>query len=241
LKPQLRWLTSELSPPRDLDVFIARVSKLVEARRDSSGLEPLLKDLRHRRARAYAHVRATLNSFRFRDLILNTAGWIEAGDWTKNQDKLACALRERGVVETAADQLQWRYRKIRKYSKRLHKLSPARRHKLRIQTKKVRYASEFFGAAFPGKKPDKRRDAFVAALEKFQDKLGELNDITVHEDLSAGLVRDGGGNGSSPKARPKKAFAAGRLSGFEAARMATVLRDAERAARDFVRAKPFWR
>jgi hypothetical protein len=55
------------------------------------------------------------------------------------------------------------------------------------------------------------------------------------------LARDGGGNGGSPKARPKKAFAAGRLSGFEEARTASVLRDAERAARVFARAKPFWR
>ena len=51
-----------------------------------------------------------------------------------------------------------------------------------------------------------------------------------------GLVRDGKSN----RGLRGKAFAAGRLSGFEEARMASVLRDAERAYRVFARAKPFW-
>ena len=40
--------------------------------------------------------------------------------------------------------------------------------------------------------------------------------------------------------RAKKAFAAGRLSGREEARVASVLKDAERAYRAFAEAKPFW-
>ena len=41
--------------------------------------------------------------------------------------------------------------------------------------------------------------------------------------------------------RAKKAFVAGRLSGREEARTASVLRDAERAYGVFAKAKPFWR
>ena len=40
--------------------------------------------------------------------------------------------------------------------------------------------------------------------------------------------------------RAKKAFAAGRLSGREEARVASVLKDAERAYLAFAEAKPFW-
>jgi len=40
--------------------------------------------------------------------------------------------------------------------------------------------------------------------------------------------------------RAKKAFAAGRLSGHEEARIASVLKDAERAYGGFSKAKPFW-
>ena len=241
LKSQLRWLTGELSPARELDVFIGRVTKLmVDSGRDKQGLDALVNDLHQRRAQAYARVRSAFSSFRFRDLALKTAAWIEVGDWTRNGDELVHALRERAIAETATDELQRRCKKIRKHGKHVRKLSPRRRHKLRIQTKKVRYAAEFFATVFPGKKADRRRKTFTTALEELQDTLGELNDISVHGDLSAGLVQGGNGNGSKHLVRPKKAFAAGQLAGYEEARMASVLRDAERAARGFAQAKPFW-
>ena len=40
--------------------------------------------------------------------------------------------------------------------------------------------------------------------------------------------------------RAKKAFAAGRLSGREEARVPSVLKEAERAHEDLATAKPFW-
>jgi len=104
----------------------------------------------------------------------------------------------------------------------------------------VRYASEFFADAFPGKKSAKRRADFIDALEKLQDALGELNDIGVHEELSAGLAQEKNGDGSRRKVRAKKAFAAGRLSGHEEARMQSAMAEAERAYRVFARVKPFW-
>jgi inorganic triphosphatase YgiF len=240
LKSQLRWLTGELSPARELDVFLDRVMDLlVEGRHDKPGLDALLEDLRRRRAQAYARVRTAYNSFRFRDLILDTAAWIEVGEWTRNADEFIPALRQRLIAETATDELKRRYKKIRKHGKRLRRLSPEQRHKLRIRTKKVRYAAEFFAGAFPGRKAGQRREDFVAALEKLQDALGDLNDISVHEDLSAGLAQQDA-DGTSRRLRRRKAFAAGRLSGFEEARVSSVLREAERAYRVFARAKPFW-
>jgi inorganic triphosphatase YgiF len=239
IKAQLRWLNRELNSPRELDVFISRVEKLIENRRDKTGLETLLTDLRHRRVQAYTAMRAVLHSFRFRDLVLAAASWIEAGDWTKNPDTLVAPLRARPIADAAAEELQRRYKKIRKRGKKLRSLSQRRRHQLRIQSKKVRYAAEFFATVYPCKKIRKRRMAFIEKLEKLQDALGGLNDITVHEEMSADLAHDTNGNGSR-KIRPKNAFAAGRLSGFEEARMASVLKDAERAYRGFAKVKPFW-
>lgn len=139
----------------------------------------------------------------------------------------------------AAEQLRRQWKKILKSGKHLDRLDPQHRHKLRIQAKKLRYAAEFFAPAFPRKRAIRRRKDFVASLEQLQDALGELNDIAVNEKLleqlgdgeDAGAKRHGG--------RIRKAFV-GRLWGREEARIAAVLKEAERAYAAFAKAKPFW-
>jgi triphosphatase len=105
--------------------------------------------------------------------------------------------------------LALRRRKLRKKAKSFAELDPPRRHKLRIQAKKLRYASDFFGGLFSGKQSDKRRKKFLAALEAVQDCLGDLNDIAVHENMISAA-----GMGHRPTSR-KRAFAAGLLTGQE--------------------------
>ena len=121
------------------------------------------------------------------------------------------------------------------------RLDPARRHGVRIQAKKLRYASEFFGSAFPGKKATRRRKELVAALKQLQDRLGDLNDISVHEGLAERLAIAVDTVGKHQFRSSDKAFAAGRLSGREEAWSASVLESAERTYARFAKAKPFWR
>ena len=111
---------------------------------------------------------------------------------------------------------------------------------MRIQAKKLRYAAEFFAGAFPGQKAARRRKGFVAGLESLQGALGDLNDIAVHEELAERIVVAQDASGKQRGGRAEKAFAAGRLSGREEARIASVLKNAERAYRLFTEAKPFW-
>ena len=80
----------------------------------------------------------------------------------------------------------------------------------------------------------------MAGLEKLQDALGDLNDIAVHERLSERIVDAQDASGKQREGRAKKAFAAGRLSGREEARIASVLKDAQLAYHSFAKAKPFW-
>jgi triphosphatase len=125
-------------------------------------------------AAAFAHAQAAIESNRFRALVLATAERIESGDWTRNADDLARALRERPIAAAAADELRRRRKTILQRGARLNEIDPQRRHKLRIRAKKLRYASEFFADAFPDKKAVRRRKEFVAALEKLQDALGDF-------------------------------------------------------------------
>jgi triphosphatase len=172
---------------------------------------------------------------------IDTAAWIETGDWTNNNDELVRPLRDQPVATAAAAEMNRRYRKILKRGARLVGLDPVHRHSIRIEAKKLRYACQFFGDTFHGKKAVRRRKELLAASERLQDTLGDLNDISVHERLTErlGVVSETGGK--RKQRSPNKAFAAGRLSGREAARMASVLEDAVRAYAGFAKAKPFWR
>jgi triphosphatase len=128
-----------------------------------------------------------------------------------------------------------------KLGTKLVEFDPARRHRMRIQAKKLRYASEFFGVTFPGEKAARRRIEFTGSLGKLQDTLGDLNDISVHEGLTERLA-DARQNGGKPKrGAANEALAARWVSGREETRIASVLKDAKRAYARFAKARPFWR
>ncbi len=241
MKSEFKWITGELAPARELDVFFKRVVKPVaDGKPNGPGVAVLTRELRKKREHAFARAQAAIESDRFRGLVLDTAAWIETGDWMHDDTAVARALRERPIAAAAAEALGRHRKKILKKGAQLDKLDPLRRHKLRIRAKKLRYAAEFFAGAFPGKKSSRRREEFVAGLEKLQDALGDLNDITVHEELTERMVDGGDTGGKRRRGRAKKAFAAGRLSGREEARIGSVLKEAEQAYRGFGKAKPFW-
>jgi CHAD domain-containing protein len=242
LKAEFKWISEELGPARELDVFIKRVVKPVaHGKPNGSGMAVLARDLRKRRKLAFARAQTAIGSARFRALVLDAAAWIESGEWTHNDDELARALRERPIAAAVTEELRRHRKKILTSGARLDELDPQRLHKLRIRAKKLRYASEFLAGAFPGRKASRRREEFVAGLEKLQDALGDLNDITVHGELSERIVDARDASGKRRRGRANKAFAAGRLSGREEARVESVLKDAQRAYRVLAKAKPFWR
>ena len=237
IKAEFKWLTGELAPARELDVFINQVLEPAsKGKPNGPGLSLLTRDLRKRRDMAFARALAAIESARFRALALDAAAWIEAGEWTRLENE---SLRKRSIAAAAAEDLHRRRKKVLKRGKHIEKLDPKRRHKLRIRTKKLRYASEFFTGAFPGKKSARRRQKFGTSLEKLQDALGDLNDIAVHAGLTERLV-NGPDEGGERSRRASEAFVAGRLSGREEARTEAVLADAQRAYAAFAREKPFW-
>jgi CHAD domain-containing protein len=236
IKAELRWLAGELAPARELDVLMKQVLVLVKQRHARwDGVPSLSRDFAERHEAALARAQNAVTSARFRALTLEIAAWLETGAWAKPQDDLR---RDRGdlpIEVSAAAQLSRRRKKIRKIGKGLARLNPKRCHKLRIQAKKLRYAAEFFAGVFPGKRAAKRREKFLAALERLQDGLGELNDIAVHEELIASMgVR-------SARTSRKRAFAAGVLTGREDARLDAAMAAATAAYADFAEVKRFWR
>ncbi len=57
------------------------------------------------------------------------------------------------------------------------------RHEARKNAKKLRYAAEFFGSLFAGKRAARRYKRFIDAVEKLQDQLGALNDLATGPDV----------------------------------------------------------
>jgi len=241
IKSELRWLTAELGPAREFEVFVKRV--IEPARRHHArlmGMRRLSDDLVEQRRSSEERARNAVRSERFRHLLLTLAAWLEIGDWRHPRTDL---LRESGdtpIARSAAEQLRRRSKKIRKRGRLLSKLDQHGRHRLRIQAKKLRYAAEFFETVFPGKKASKLRTAFLSALEDMQDCLGDLNDIAVHENLTAHIATNPAPN-KHANDLPRRAFAAGVLTGREDARLHSVLAAAVASAKTFTKAKPFWK
>lgn len=237
IKSGLRWMTGELAPARELDVFLAEV---IEPERHRHSHDRQLADLSgaiaERRAAAMARAAEAERSPRFRALLLEAAAWLETGPWTEAKDKRARRHRERPVEALAARELSRRRKKIKTKGRAIEELKPRDRHKLRIRTKKIRYAAQFFSTLFPGKKTAKRRKRLASCLDRLQKALGNLNDIAVRQGLTVEMARAG------PPGEPgrRRAMAAGRIAGREEMRVERLLAAAAHAHAEFSRIKPFW-
>lgn len=118
--------------------------------------------------------------------MLDLAEWLMTGEWrTKAAGK---SLRDELVPDFATSAFDRLRRKVRK--RNLNHLDDEARHELRKDTKKLRYASEFFGFLFNSKRQKRRHKRFREALEMLQDHLGMLNDLAVAKSIVGRLGLD---------------------------------------------------
>src|SRR5262249_20605126 len=236
IKSELKWLAEELGPARELGVLVDRVVAPMKRRgRRWRGMPLLSQEFAKRRDVAITCARDAVKSARFRVLTVDIAAWLQAGLWTTPQDDLVRGQGDLPIEMFASEQLARRWRKIRKRGSVLGRLDARSRHELRIQTKKLRYAAEFFATLFTTKRAVKRRKQFLSVLERLQDGLGDLNDISVHAKRIAAMgIRH-------RRAKPSRVFAAGLLTGREDARMDAAIITTTEAYAALVKVKPFWR
>jgi triphosphatase len=86
LKSELKWITAELGPAREFEVFLKRVGPVKDSERGEPGLAQVSRELRRKREDALAHARTAVESPRFRDLAIEIAAWIETGRWRRNPE-----------------------------------------------------------------------------------------------------------------------------------------------------------
>ena len=231
IKSELKWLTGELAPARDLDVYErSKIEPLRGVLPGKTGMKELADTLSTRRAAAFNRAKAAIDSRRYRSLLLDTLQWLENGDWAKHR------RRQGGPIERfAAKVLARRTKKAKKKAGKLRKLDPRQRHKLRIAVKKLRYGSDFFENLFVGRKAGKRLSRFKGRLKGLQDCLGALNDISVHQKLASKLAT----RRSHAKNGPR-VFAAGIVTGSEQSEIKPLLAAADEHAAKFAHIRPYW-
>ena len=180
LRGELRWLAGELGTARDLDVFTGELFPPLQALRPGDAALARLRDTAlTARAEGYARARSALSSPRYPRLVLEFGLWLARRAWRDQPLSEHSAALFQPARPWAAALLERRYRKARKLGRRLAKISPAERHRLRIRLKKLRYGAEFSRGLFPLKKTER----YVRRLAELQDALGRLNDCALGERL----------------------------------------------------------
>jgi inorganic triphosphatase YgiF len=241
-KAELRWLRNQTAPARDLDVFIDEVMAPIRNQHPKEkAVVSLHQHLRRRRLKAYGAAREAVLSSRFRKLMVQLAAWVEDGDWRIDADALMRARQDAPIESHAAERLSRLHRKVRKQAKRLREFDHERRHRLRVQVKKLRYAAEFLAGLAPDKKARKRAKALVAALKQMQDKLGGLNDIVVRKSLSAEIAGKVGPGAARKQSGRERIFVAGLIAGHQEANIGRLLDEAVDGFAKFRKVKPFWK
>ncbi len=229
---ELRWITRELGPARELDVFAADVLPLLsEEHPDPETVAATQREFKARHAAAYARARGSVRSDRFRGALLDLAEWVELGTWARDHDEEDDdededeVRSDRPVKELIKDELMLLRKQIKRRGAKLAGLGVGALHKLRIRAKRLRYATEFFAGTFAGEKTRARRTESLAALKDLQDALGGLNDLATHKTLLG--ARDAAGEDTQNWRKDPAAK--------------SLLADAQDAYARFAKTKPFWK
>jgi CHAD domain-containing protein len=195
LREELKWLASVLGDVRDLDVLLAHLNAQMgeldqeerfAAKRINQGLER-----EHLEARGA--LLEVLESERYAEL-LDRLGIVAPPPPEKPSQAELPALAKA------------RFRNLRKAARNLGPdSSDEELHRVRVKTKRARYAAELAAASV-----GKRADEFVNSAKDLQDVLGDHQDAVVAEEKIRTLA--------SAARATKVAFAAGRLVERERAR-----------------------
>jgi inorganic triphosphatase YgiF len=233
IKTELKWITQELGPARDLDVFAADVLEPLRVSHPSdAGLTLTQRNFEAKRKEAYRRATSAVRSDRFRAAVLDLVAWVETGDWGLAGGEHRKAGRARAVAEHAKAELSKLSKRIKRKGSDIRHLSVMQRHKLRIRAKRLRYATEFFAGTFPGEASARRRQQSLAALKDVQDALGGLNDLaTRHALIADGLAVDA--------EQAERAAAQAGLAAPDTEE--TLLHKAEQAFARFAAIDPFWK
>ncbi|MEO1060861.1 MAG: CYTH and CHAD domain-containing protein [Actinomycetota bacterium] len=193
LDDELEWLIDELGAVRDGDVLGARLRDLLASRPeiDDDGGRSVLDEIERRRRAARTRLLRDLRGKRSTALLDHLVQAAADPRTTPRADRPASEEMPKLVRR------RWR-RLVRAVEAAGADPAPEDLHAVRIQAKKVRYASESVAPAV-----GRRAKRFARRAARIQDELGDLHDRAVARDVLAELASELDG---------RAAFAAGQLA-----------------------------
>lgn len=172
LATELKWLSGELGPARNWDVFVLEtLPPVVGALSPECDFEKLQQASAVLRRKNLENAVKAVESQRFQILLLKLGAALSRDSWPQG-DQSSIAHFARLVLEK-------RYRNFKNSGKGISSLGAEELHALRINGKRLRYAAEFFSPLYPARSVR----SFLAAMSGLQDALGEINDAATTNHL----------------------------------------------------------
>lgn len=176
IRLELAWLSSRLGDARDWDVFDASaIPAFVERAGEAAGLAALRKQVRREINRTHRQAAVAVDSLRCTRLWLNLERWLAAANGMGMMPDSSEETRPMLLRDFAEQNVKRFHKKMLKRCVSMNASEARSRHRLRIASKKLRYATEFF-VSYYRKKPAAR---FLRKLAKLQDIFGASNDTAV--------------------------------------------------------------
>jgi CHAD domain-containing protein len=224
LAQEMRWAAKTLDHARDLDVYIAdNLSS-----KGAKGHKAMRKIAMRRRDRVYGQVRSFIGGRRYARLQTELTRWLGRRSWRKQLSGKQKKCLDCKVTPFAAQVLEQHRTQVLQDAKNISKLDAEALHQLRIDCKKLRYATEFFSPLF-----GRSMVTFTEHLKGLQDLLGWLHDGVVMTGLQKDLLK--GKNGG------KVARFAGKLKNKRAKQGKEVRKALKQRWGSFAHAKQPWR
>lgn len=176
IRKDLKWLTKQLNPARDWDIFVTETLPLIAKHFPQHiGFSRVLDTCKTIRRKHNETARLSVNSRRYTKLMLSLSIWLtkisqqepENTDIEKHRKPQLPDTRT--FISTALTAL---HHEILETGKNLDKLDTTALHALRIHIKKQRYISEFFQTLFQSSACAQ----YIFLLARLQDMLGSIND-----------------------------------------------------------------
>lgn len=225
----LKHCSKELDGLRDWDVFLDETLPAIgKPFPDHPGLGELRIAAQRQRAQALDRARAMINSPEYGQLLLLLGAWASYSRWASGANAAQRKVMDSPVSELAAPLLNKARQRVVKRSAGISGLPAEQLHALRLDVKRMRYGSDFFGDVYGGKKLTK----FRAKLIRMQEILGQMQDAAVAEARLGDL---------SPQLSPDGLIAVGLVSGWFGALADCKLAGLEKAAQQFADQKVFWK